>query len=214
MCSPTPCLVLKRTRLAFRSLLASRVQITPARSPAAAAASLRSTEFFGLAEPPSLTPRRHVQEADGLTEGLDRVSYSSVAREHRPGLGFNFLIGSREPDTAFVDAQHDRTGVECSSSRSPSFMTSSTTLKPSPLRSVIAFRLPSCHAFSSRKRVTSAAKLKLCSGPCKGLSDSGCGLVLILYPPSTLFTAAPERGSPVPGSGSAPASHVVDRHAG
>src|SRR5215210_4364463 len=109
-CSPTPCQVPKRTRLAFRSLLASRVQITPARSPAAAAASLRSTEFFGLAEPPSLTPRRHVQEADGLTEGLDRVSYSSVAREHRSGLGFNFLIGSREPDTAFVDAQRDWTG--------------------------------------------------------------------------------------------------------
>jgi hypothetical protein len=74
-------------------------------------------------------------------------------------------------------------GAECSSSRSPSFMTSSTTFKPSPLRSVIAFRLPSCHAFSSRKRVTSAAKLKLCSGPCKGLSDSGCGLVPILYLP-------------------------------
>src|ERR687898_1439515 len=79
-------------------------------------------------------------------------------------------------------------GAECSSSRAPSFMTSSTTFKPSPLRSVIAFRLPSCHAFSSRKRATSAAKLKLCSGPCRGLSDSGCGLVVILYPSSNWDT--------------------------
>jgi hypothetical protein len=93
-CSPTPCLVLKRTRLAFRSLLASRVQITPARSPAAVAASLRSTEFFGLAEPPSLTLRRYVQEADGRTERLDRVAHPGVTRYHRPSLRLNILIGS------------------------------------------------------------------------------------------------------------------------
>jgi hypothetical protein len=33
--------------------------------------SLRFTQFFELAEPPSPTSRRHDQEADGLTEGLD-----------------------------------------------------------------------------------------------------------------------------------------------
>jgi hypothetical protein len=37
-------------------------------------------------------------------------------------------------------------------------MTSNTTLKPSSLRNVIAFRLPSCQAFSWRKLVTSAFK--------------------------------------------------------
>ena len=79
-CSPTPCAVPKRTRLAFRSLLASRVQITPARSPAVAATSSRDAEFSGLDELPSPTPRRHVQEADGLTESLDRVAHPGVAR--------------------------------------------------------------------------------------------------------------------------------------
>src|SRR5215217_2910377 len=83
---------------------------TPARSPAFTAASLRLTEFFSLAEFPVGTPRRHVQEADGLTEGLDRVAHSSITREQCPSLGFNVLIASREPDTALVDAQRDRTG--------------------------------------------------------------------------------------------------------
>ena len=32
---------------------------------------VRFTEFFGLAEPPFPTSPRHVQEADGITEGLD-----------------------------------------------------------------------------------------------------------------------------------------------
>src|SRR5215207_5485519 len=99
-----------RTRLAFRSLPVSRDQITPTWSPAGAATSLRFTEFFGLAEVPSPTYRRYVQEADRVTEGLHRVAHSGVAREHRPSLGLNVLIGSREPDTAFVDAQRDRTG--------------------------------------------------------------------------------------------------------
>src|SRR5215216_6366841 len=184
-CSSIPCPVPNRTRLAFSSLLVSRVQITPTRSPAGTAMSLRFTKFFGLAEVPSPISRRHVQEADGVAEGLDRVADSGVTREHRPSLGFNVLIGGREPDTAFVDAQRDWTGrgvlIE---PVTPSFITSSTTFKPSPLRSVIAFRLPSCHVFSSRKRVTSVPRSKLCSGPCKDLSDSGCGLVAILYPPS------------------------------
>jgi putative NADH-flavin reductase len=75
--------------------------------------SLRSpshTGFFRLAESPSLTLRRHVQETHGLTEGLDRVAHSGITREQCPSLGFNVLIGSREPDTALVDAQRDRTG--------------------------------------------------------------------------------------------------------
>src|SRR5919107_3284713 len=72
--------------------------------------SLRFTKFFGLAEVPSPISRRHVQEADGVAEGLDRVAHSGVTREHRPSLGFNYLIGGREPDTAFVDAQRDWTG--------------------------------------------------------------------------------------------------------
>src|SRR5215211_2153986 len=109
-CSSTPCPASNRTRLAFSSLLVSRDQITPTRSPEGAAMSLRFTKFFGLAEAPSPTSRRHVQEADGLTEGLDRVAHSGVACEHRPGLGLDVLIGSREPDTAFVDAQRDWTG--------------------------------------------------------------------------------------------------------
>src|ERR671912_2203037 len=109
-CSSTPCPAPNRTRLAFRSLLVSRAQITPTRSPAGAAMSLRFTISFGLAEVPSPCSRRHVQEADGLTECLDRVAHSSVAREHRPGFGLNVLIGSRELDTAFVDAQRDWTG--------------------------------------------------------------------------------------------------------
>src|SRR5215207_8624281 len=108
-CSSTPCPVPNCTRLAFRSLLASRVQITPERSPAVATVSLRFTGSSGLAEFPSLTPRRHVQETDGLTQGLDRVTHSSITREYRPSLGLNVLIGSREPDAAFVDAQRDRT---------------------------------------------------------------------------------------------------------
>src|SRR5215211_8687329 len=98
------------TRLAFMSLPVSRDQITPTWSPAGAATSLGFTEFFGLAEVPSPTYRRYVQEADRVTEGLHRVAHSGVAREHRPGFGLNVLIGSREPDTAFVDAQRDRTG--------------------------------------------------------------------------------------------------------
>src|ERR687889_531496 len=85
-------------------------QITPTRSPADTAMSLRFTKFFGLAEVPSPISRRHVQEADGVAEGLDRVAHSGVTREHRPSLGFNVLIGGREPDTAFVDAQRDWTG--------------------------------------------------------------------------------------------------------
>jgi hypothetical protein len=60
-----------RTRLAFRSLLVSRARITPARSPAGAAMSLRFTGFFGLTEVPTPTSCRHVQEADGVAEGLD-----------------------------------------------------------------------------------------------------------------------------------------------
>src|SRR5215216_488972 len=100
-----------RTRLAFRSLPVSRDQITPTWSPAGAATSLRFTEFFGLAESPSPTSRRHVQEAERVTEGLHRVAHSGVAREHRPGFGLNVLISSREPDTAFVDAQRDWTGL-------------------------------------------------------------------------------------------------------
>src|SRR5918993_816780 len=98
------------TPKAITSLLVSRVQITPTRSPAGTAKSLRFTKFFGLAEVPSPISRRHVQEADGLTEGLDRVAHSGVTREHRPSLGFNVLIGGREPDTAFVDAQRYWTG--------------------------------------------------------------------------------------------------------
>src|SRR5215203_6664824 len=109
-CSSTPCPVPNRTRLAFRSLLVSRDQITPTRSPADAATSLGFTGFFGLTEVPPPTSPRHVQEADGITEGLDRVAHSGVAREHRPGFGLNVLISSREPDTAFVDAQRDWTG--------------------------------------------------------------------------------------------------------
>src|SRR5215204_3619939 len=42
MCSPTPPPASKRTRLAFRSLLSCNVQITPVRSPAAAAIPARS----------------------------------------------------------------------------------------------------------------------------------------------------------------------------
>src|SRR5215218_1824447 len=109
-CSSIPYPVPNRTRLAFSSLLVSRVQISPTWSPAGTAMSLRFTKFFGLAEVPSPISRRHVQEADGLTEGLDRVAHSSVAREHRPGFGLNVLIGSRESDTAFVDDQRDWTG--------------------------------------------------------------------------------------------------------
>ena len=67
-------------------------------------------QILRLAEVPSPISRRHVQEADGVTEGLDRVAHSSVAREHRPGFGLNVLIGSRELDTAFVDAQRDWSG--------------------------------------------------------------------------------------------------------
>ena len=91
-CSSTPCPVPNRNMLVFRLLLVSRFQITAVCSPAVAAASLRFTEFFELAESPALTPHRHVQEADGLTQGLDRVAHSSITREHRPGLGFNVLI--------------------------------------------------------------------------------------------------------------------------
>src|SRR5215211_4613658 len=101
-CSSTPCPVPNRNMLVFRLLLASRFQITAVCSPAVAAASLRFTEVFGLAEAPSPTSRRHVQEADGVAEGLDRVAYSSVAGDQGPGLGLNVLIGSREPDTALV----------------------------------------------------------------------------------------------------------------
>src|SRR5215212_5548593 len=109
-CSSTPCPVPNRTRLAFRSQIISRVQITSARSSAVAATSLRFTEFFGLAEPPSPTSRRHIQDADGITEGLDRVAHSGVTSEQRPGLGLHRLIGGREPDTALVNAQRHRTG--------------------------------------------------------------------------------------------------------
>src|SRR5215213_6260812 len=99
-----------RTRLAFRSQLTSRVQITPARSSAVAGTALRFTEYFGLAEPPFPTSPRHVQEADGITEGLDRVAHSGVTSEQRSGLGLHILIGGREPDTALVNAQRHRTG--------------------------------------------------------------------------------------------------------
>src|SRR5918997_736135 len=119
---------------------------------------------------PSGALRRHTRAPS--QPRLQPTSSSAAANLIRPSWTLN-VIGP---------------GAECSSSRSPSFITSSTTFKPSPLRSVIAFRLPSCHAFSSRKRVTSAAKLKLCSGPCRGLSDSGCGLVVILYPSSNWDT--------------------------
>src|SRR5215211_7297823 len=213
MCSSTPCPVPNRTRLAFRSVFASRVQVTPARSSAVAATSLRFTEFFGLAMFPSPTSRRHVQEADGITEGFDRVAHSGITREHRPGLGFNVLISSREPDAAFVDAQRHRT--RCGVLIEP------VTLLHYQQHHVQALALAQCDRVSPTllprlllaQAGDSAAKLKLCSGPCNGLSDSGCGLVVIFYPPSTLYTAAPERGSPVPGPGRAPASHVVDHPA-
>jgi hypothetical protein len=65
--------------------------------------------IFGLAESPSLTPRHHIEEANGVTEGLHRVAHSGVAGEQGPGLGLNLLIGGREPDTALVDAQRHRT---------------------------------------------------------------------------------------------------------
>jgi GH15 family glucan-1,4-alpha-glucosidase len=48
---------------------------------------------------------------------------------------------------------------------------------PSPLRSVMELRCPRCQAPSSRRRPTSASKSNLCTGPCKGRSDPGCGLL-------------------------------------
>src|SRR5688572_21070166 len=86
-CSSSPCQVPNCTRLAFRSLLLFKIQITAVWSPAVAAVSLRFTGSSELAESRSLTPRRHVQEADGLTEGLDRVTHSRITREYRPSLG-------------------------------------------------------------------------------------------------------------------------------
>jgi hypothetical protein len=38
------------------------------------------------------------------------VADSGITREYRPSLGLNVRIGSREPDSDFVDAQRDRTG--------------------------------------------------------------------------------------------------------
>jgi hypothetical protein len=59
-------------------------EITPARSSAVAATALAFTEFFGLAEFPSLTPRHHIEETNGVTDGLDRVAHSGVAGEQDP----------------------------------------------------------------------------------------------------------------------------------
>src|SRR5918995_5687106 len=106
--SPRP--VPNRTRSAFGPQLTSQGRITPARSSAVAAAALTFTGFFGLAESPSLTPRRHVEDANGVTEGLDRVAHPGVAGEQSPGPGLNFLIGGRELDTALVNTQRHRTG--------------------------------------------------------------------------------------------------------
>jgi hypothetical protein len=39
-----------------------------------------------------------------------RRRISLVASEHRPSLGLNVLIGSREPDMAFVDAHLGNSG--------------------------------------------------------------------------------------------------------
>src|SRR5215211_5069501 len=211
MCSSTPCPVPNRTRLAFRSVFASRVQVTPARSSAVAATSLRFTEFFGLAMFPSPTSRRHVQEADGITEGFDRVAHSGITREHRPGLGFNVLISSREPDAAFVDAQRHRT--RCGVLIEP------VTLLHYQQHHVQALALAQCDRVSPtllpRLFLAQAGDL---GGQVEALQRSVQWPLGFRVRPrchtlssSTLFTAAPERGSPVPGPGRAPASYVVDR---
>src|SRR5215216_2264891 len=91
-------------------------------------------------------------------------------------------------------------GAECSSSLSPAFIASNTTFRPPPLRSVIELRRPSRRSFSSRKHAhaASTSRSKACSGPCRGLSDPGCGRPTKTQPPlsshSALPQPAPERG--------------------
>jgi hypothetical protein len=146
--------------------------------------SLRSpshTGFFRLAESPSLTLRRHVQETHGLTEGLDRVAHSGITRDYRPNLGLNIRTGSREPDAAYVDAQRDgtRRGVLVEPVaflhyqqyyvQAPALAQRDGVPTPSPERLLLA------------QPGNLRAEVERLQRPCIGRSDSGCGLLDISF---------------------------------
>jgi hypothetical protein len=129
--------------------------------------SLRSpshTGFFRLAESPlSLsvaTFRRHTASPRASTEWRTPASHATTVPISASTSAPAAENLTRRTWTLNVMGP----GAECSSSRSPSFITSSTTFKPPPLRSVMAFRRPLLNDSSSRNLATCVPRSNACNG--------------------------------------------------
>src|SRR5829696_8418097 len=140
---------------------------------------LGCSEVSALRRPPTMVSR---YTASLKATTVCRTPVSQVSRASGPASTTASAVSKRMRPSRTLRLKGP--GAACSSSLSPAFITTSTTFMPSPLRSVMELRCPRCQAPSSRRRPTSASKSNLCTGPCKGRSDLGCGLLDIPSPPS------------------------------
>src|SRR5919112_386119 len=112
-CSPTPRPAPKWIKLAFRSSLASKVQITPSRATTEAATASRFVPNIGTRSnscSPGLPTGCYINEANGVACGLHSVAHPDIACKHRLRSGLYGLAFRRKADTTLADAQRDRSG--------------------------------------------------------------------------------------------------------